>query len=138
MGRALTRLVPGQAPALHGAAVGKEVGPNVLFFGCRDPAHDFLYEEELKGYVASGDLELYTAFSRTQVRPLGRAARSAQTMRKVRAHCGAAAVPAARDIMGCRRRRCTSSTASSKTSSASTTCCRPVPFSTSAGTSTTG
>ena len=43
---------------------GKEVGPNLLFFGCRDPKHDFLYEKELNEFVASGDLELVTAFSR--------------------------------------------------------------------------
>jgi sulfite reductase alpha subunit-like flavoprotein len=51
---------------MDGPRAGKEVGRNVLFFGCRDPAHDFLYKAELESYVASGDLELHTAFSRTQ------------------------------------------------------------------------
>lgn len=49
---------------------GANVGPTLLFFGCRRPDHDYLYREELLGYVASGDLSLLqTAFSREPGRP---------------------------------------------------------------------
>lgn len=44
---------------------GKETGPMVLYFGCRNPNHDFIYEDELKTYVAEGIItELNLAFSR--------------------------------------------------------------------------
>ncbi|VDN57921.1 unnamed protein product [Dracunculus medinensis] len=44
---------------------GKEIGPISLYFGCRYPDHDFIYEEELKQFVTSGILsELHLAFSR--------------------------------------------------------------------------
>lgn len=42
-----------------------EVGPAVLFFGCRNRAHDYIYEAELTGAVESGALtQLHVAFSR--------------------------------------------------------------------------
>lgn len=42
-----------------------ELGPSVLFFGCRSRAHDFLYEAELSDFVESGALgQLHVAFSR--------------------------------------------------------------------------
>ncbi|RWS02998.1 NADPH-cytochrome P450 reductase-like protein [Dinothrombium tinctorium] len=46
---------------------GKSVGETILYYGCRKQAEDFLYEEELKGYLANGALtKLYVAFSRDQ------------------------------------------------------------------------
>jgi sulfite reductase (NADPH) flavoprotein alpha-component len=41
-------------------------GRNVLFFGCRHAAQDYLYSKELKEMAARGDLDLVTAFSRDQ------------------------------------------------------------------------
>lgn len=39
-----------------------------LYFGCRHKSKDFLYNDELSEFVASGDItELHTAFSRDQV-----------------------------------------------------------------------
>jgi len=44
-----------------------DVGPNILYFGCRKAAEDFIYEDELKALQESGDLtELHLAFSRQQ------------------------------------------------------------------------
>lgn len=41
---------------------------NILFFGCRNRDKDFLCKEEWESAVNKGYLELYTAFSRDQVR----------------------------------------------------------------------
>ncbi len=38
---------------------------SLLFFGCRTPDQDFLYEDELRAYEAEGVVRLRTAFSRT-------------------------------------------------------------------------
>jgi NADPH-ferrihemoprotein reductase len=47
------------------AAIGREVGRSLLFFGCRSP-EDFLYHEELQDFEASNEeIEVVTAFSRT-------------------------------------------------------------------------
>jgi len=43
---------------------GAKLAPAILFFGCRNPEHDFLYQEELQSYHSSGVIELVVAFSR--------------------------------------------------------------------------
>lgn len=45
---------------------GKPVGETILYYGCRNRAEDYLYEEELKYFVDEKVLELYVAFSRDQ------------------------------------------------------------------------
>jgi cytochrome P450/NADPH-cytochrome P450 reductase len=45
-------------------AQGRQIGPSLLFFGCRHPEQDFLYEDELKRFEANGVTKLATAFSR--------------------------------------------------------------------------
>lgn len=55
------------------AKQGAKLGPAHLFFGCRSSKEDFIYREELEGYLAAGVLTgLHVAFSRegpTKVRP---------------------------------------------------------------------
>lgn len=47
------------------AAIGREVGKSLLFFGCRS-SEDFLYQDELQAIQASNEeIEVVTAFSRT-------------------------------------------------------------------------
>ncbi len=45
-------------------AAGATVGHSMLFFGCRRPAEDFLYREQLEGFEADGVAALDVAFSR--------------------------------------------------------------------------
>src|SRR6478672_6525548 len=45
-------------------AKGASLGAAMLFFGCRHPAQDYLYADELKAFAADGVTELHTAFSR--------------------------------------------------------------------------
>jgi cytochrome P450 / NADPH-cytochrome P450 reductase len=47
-------------------AKGATLGPAMLFFGCRHPEQDYLYEDELKAFAADGITELHTAFSRAE------------------------------------------------------------------------
>jgi cytochrome P450/NADPH-cytochrome P450 reductase len=47
-------------------AKGQNLGPAMLFFGCRHPDQDFLYADELKAFAADGIAELHTAFSRAE------------------------------------------------------------------------
>jgi len=50
-------------------AQGKPVGPCLLFFGCRHPQQDFLYEEELREFERQGVTQLAIAFSRLPGQP---------------------------------------------------------------------
>lgn len=46
-------------------ARGVALGPAHLFCGCRNRQHDYIYQEELEGFVAAGALsQLHVAFSR--------------------------------------------------------------------------
>jgi cytochrome P450/NADPH-cytochrome P450 reductase len=48
---------------------GVPVGESLLFFGCRDPLQDFLYEDELRAFEAQGVTTLHCAFSRQPGQP---------------------------------------------------------------------
>jgi cytochrome P450/NADPH-cytochrome P450 reductase len=48
---------------------GTAVGKSLLFFGCRHPEQDFIYEEELKALEAQGTTSIFTAFSRWEKQP---------------------------------------------------------------------
>ncbi|MGW7578877.1 bifunctional cytochrome P450/NADPH--P450 reductase [Streptomyces sp. NPDC054765] len=48
---------------------GVPVAPSLLFFGCRTPERDFLYEEELRHFEQLGIVRLHPAFSRVPGRP---------------------------------------------------------------------
>jgi len=43
---------------------GRDVGKVLLFFGCRSPDADYIYEEELSEWVKLGVLDIRPAFSR--------------------------------------------------------------------------
>lgn len=45
-------------------AAGREVGPSMLFFGCRHPDQDYIYRDELAAFARDGITELHVAFSR--------------------------------------------------------------------------
>ena len=45
---------------------GADLGPAMLFFGCRHPDQDFIYRDELEGYAAEGVVDLHVAFSRAE------------------------------------------------------------------------
>ena len=46
----------------------RPLGQAVLYFGCRRSDQDYLYGSQMEGWAKSGDLTLFTAFSRQQVR----------------------------------------------------------------------
>lgn len=49
----------------HQRKDGKEVGPTVLYFGCRHKQYDYIYGEMLEAWKEDGTLtELHVAFSR--------------------------------------------------------------------------
>jgi cytochrome P450 / NADPH-cytochrome P450 reductase len=50
-------------------AQGKLVGPSSLYFGCRNPQQDYIYQEELEEFVREGLTELQCAFSRLEGQP---------------------------------------------------------------------
>jgi cytochrome P450/NADPH-cytochrome P450 reductase len=47
----------------------QEVGSSALFFGCRNPQQDYIYEEELEEYAREGLTKLECAFSRLEGQP---------------------------------------------------------------------
>jgi hypothetical protein len=48
---------------------GVAVGESMLFFGCRDPLQDFLYEDEMRAFEAAGVTRLFSSFSREPGKP---------------------------------------------------------------------
>ncbi|KAE8886545.1 NADPH-dependent diflavin oxidoreductase 1 [Phytophthora fragariae] len=66
-GLASMRAMVQERQFLRKHAKGNTSGATYLYFGCRHENKDFLYGDELRGLVTSGDLtELHTAFSRDQ------------------------------------------------------------------------
>jgi cytochrome P450/NADPH-cytochrome P450 reductase len=47
-------------------AAGTDLGPAMLFFGCRHADQDFIYRDELEGYAKDGITDLHVAFSRQE------------------------------------------------------------------------
>jgi cytochrome P450 / NADPH-cytochrome P450 reductase len=47
-------------------AQGQTIGASLLFFGCRHPEQDFIYEDELRQFEADGITQVATAFSRIE------------------------------------------------------------------------
>jgi cytochrome P450/NADPH-cytochrome P450 reductase len=48
---------------------GKQVGPSSLFFGCRHPEQDYIYQDELDAFAREGLTDLECAFSRLEGQP---------------------------------------------------------------------
>jgi cytochrome P450 / NADPH-cytochrome P450 reductase len=48
---------------------GAPIAASLLFFGCRDPMQDFLYEDEMRAFEAGGVTKLVCAFSREPGKP---------------------------------------------------------------------
>lgn len=48
---------------------GETLGPALVFCGCRNPDHDFLYADELRSYEQNGVVRVVTAFSRLPGQP---------------------------------------------------------------------
>ena len=49
--------------------MGAPIGESILFFGCRDPIQDFIYEDELRAFEAEDVTRVSTAFSREPGQP---------------------------------------------------------------------
>ena len=67
-----TGVAPFRGFLLERAALKKQgapIGQSLLFFGCRDPMQDFLYEEEMRAFEAEGVTKLVCAFSREPGKP---------------------------------------------------------------------
>jgi cytochrome P450/NADPH-cytochrome P450 reductase len=47
-------------------AKGTDLGPAMLFFGCRHPDQDFIYRDELESYASDGIADLHVAYSRME------------------------------------------------------------------------
>jgi cytochrome P450/NADPH-cytochrome P450 reductase len=50
-------------------AQGQAIGPSLLFFGCRHPQQDHIYQEELEAFAQQGVTTLSCAFSRLDGQP---------------------------------------------------------------------
>ncbi|HEY0321554.1 MAG TPA: cytochrome P450 [Pyrinomonadaceae bacterium] len=50
-------------------AQGQEIGASILFFGCRHPQQDFIYEDELRRFENEGVTKLSASFSRVDGQP---------------------------------------------------------------------
>lgn len=50
----------------HRKSNGETVGDTIMYFGCRNRAEDYIYEEELEDYVSKNSITLRLAFSRDQ------------------------------------------------------------------------
>ncbi len=48
---------------------GQAIGASLLFFGCRHPQQDFIYESELRDFEEQGVTRLFTACSRAEGQP---------------------------------------------------------------------
>ncbi len=67
-----TGVAPFRGFLLERAALKKQgapIGELLLFFGCRDPMQDFLYEDEMRAFEAGGVTKLVCAFSREPGKP---------------------------------------------------------------------
>ena len=67
-----TGVAPFRGFLLERAALKKQgapIGESLLFFGCRDPMQDFLYEDEMRAFEAGGVTKLVCAFSREPGKP---------------------------------------------------------------------
>lgn len=55
------------------ASLGREVGPSMLFFGCRNASEDYLYADELQSLEScqENNISVITAFSRTDINKAG-------------------------------------------------------------------
>jgi cytochrome P450/NADPH-cytochrome P450 reductase len=51
------------------AAKGDQLGPALLFFGCRHPEQDYIYKDELEAFATQGVAHVYPAFSRMEGQP---------------------------------------------------------------------